>query len=79
MWYNTCMTTHNTDCLHTLNLKCPTCEKGMRLIAYNAVKFERYERKCGKCNTRWHITRTCSAIANDLGWIDTLEWETEGK
>ena len=69
------MTTTNTDCLHTLNVKCPNCEKAMRLIAYNSVKFEKYDRKCRGCKTQWEITRTGVTLAGGIGFVDTTEWQ----
>jgi hypothetical protein len=63
-----------TDCLHTLRVFCPDCSQGMRLIAYNAVRREKYERRCRKCSSIWEITRE-SVSAKGGVFVDVLEWD----
>lgn len=66
--------TNSTDCLHTLRVACPDCGQEMRLLAYNAVRHEKYDRKCRSCGSVWEITRD-SLGTTALGSVDLLEWE----
>lgn len=67
------MENHN-DCLHTLRVACPDCGQEMRLIAYNSVPREVYDRKCRNCGSVWEITRK-SGGTTEFGFVDILEWE----